>query len=119
YVEAIGSLTERYIQAGFGVLSQTLRLAAKLTFLTSHRERTRVAAFRVVGAADKTAGLADSQPQAAGAAGRASARILIRIIRIWREEVRPQLLVQSIDDLCNAQAFCLIHRLGEGVPEAA
>src|SRR5439155_1132264 len=60
-------------------------------------QRAGVAAFRVVGAADEGPGPSEPEAQPATRTGRAGPRV--GAVATLGEEVRPQLLVQRVDDV--------------------
>ena len=84
-----------------------------------HRERPRVAAFRVVGAADEGARAAEPQSEPAGGAGRGRAGARIGAVALRGEEMRPQLLVQRVDDVADLEVLGGADRPVEVVPEFA
>ena len=80
-------------------------------------ELAGVAAFRIVGAADEAAELAELEREPAAFAVRALARI--GAVRARREQVRRQHLVERVDHLRDAQLLDVADRGGELAPEVA
>ena len=123
HVVTVGSLAQADLLAALRIFAQApgAGLAggrAAVAVLGLHRKGAGEAALRIVGAADEAAGLAEPQAEPAGAAGRTEARVAVRILRIRREEVGAQVLVQRIDDVGDAQLLRLLDGLVEGLPEA-
>src|SRR5262249_52400566 len=111
--EAAGA--QRHIEAGLRILAELLvRLNAAFA---AGRERTGVAALRIIRAADEGAELAELERQAAVAAHGALARIAAVGAR-W-EDVRRQHVVEDIDDLADLQVLDLADRAREVAPEIA
>ena len=79
------------------------------------RERTGVAAFRIIGAADKGAEFSGLEVELAGAAGRALPRIAAILAR--RIDVRSQHVVERIEHLGDAQILDLVDGADEVAPE--
>src|SRR3546814_12560719 len=69
---------------------------AVVFLVARHRERAGVAAVGIVGAADEAAVAPETQAETAGTAGRAAARVLVRVRRVGGEEVRPEVGVGRI-----------------------
>ena len=80
-------------------------------------ELARVAAFRIVRAADEGAVLAELQRQIAGAAFRADARVGAVLAR--REHQRRQFLVQRVEHVGDAQFLDVVDGAGKILPEIA
>src|SRR6185312_4673131 len=99
------------VEAGFGVLAQHAVGAG----LGIGGERTGVAAFRIVRAADKGAELAGLEVELAGAAGRALANVAA--IRAGRIDVRAQHVVEHVEHFGDAQILDVVDRADEAAPE--
>src|SRR3546814_9376874 len=57
--------------------------------------------------------------ETAGTAGRAAARVLVRVRRVGGEEVRPEVAVERIDHLGDREVAGAGHGGAEGLPEVA
>src|SRR5947209_20221055 len=77
----------------------------------------RVAAFRIIRAADEGSESPELQTQSPGATGRANTRI--RIIRRGREHVRTEDLVKLGDHLRDPKVLCSVNGSGKVFPEIA
>src|SRR5262249_1232735 len=91
-----------------------LGLAVALGF---DAERSRVAAIRVVRAADKRAESAELQRELAGLAGRAAAHVTSGAV--VRKEMPAQFLVERLDDVADLEVLGAVDRAGEVAPEIA
>src|SRR5262249_14370251 len=78
-------------------------------------ERTGVAAFRIVRAADEGAELAGLEIELAGAAGRALPDVAA--IRTRRIDVRPQHVVEHVEHFGDAKVLDVVDRTDEVAPE--
>ena len=119
---AVGAFAHGDRQAGAGIAPQFPRAAigqAALGAVAIGRDcqRSRIAAFGIVRAADEAAIAAQLQAQPAGAAGRAGAGIFA-VFRLG-EEMRPQIGVQRIQHLGDGQILGAIDGAVEMVPEIA
>src|SRR6185312_12661009 len=102
HILSVGAMSQRHRQAGRGVVAQQLR-PLMLAVAVVDAEAARVAAFRIVGAADEGAELAEPDAEPPGLAAGADARIVA--IVVGGEEMRPQFLVKGIDDLGDAEVL--------------
>src|SRR6202023_3735311 len=80
-------------------------------------QRTRIAAFGIIRAADEGAEFGEFQPQPAVAAGRAYARIGAVLAR--REQMRRQHLIERVDHAGNLQILGAADGADEVAPEIA
>src|SRR5262249_39117242 len=114
HVLAVGTMPQRHRQAGRRVVAEQFR-PFMLAIAVVDAEAARVAAFRIVGAADEGAVLAEPDAETPGLAAGADARIMAVVV--GGEEVRPQLGVEGVDHLGDAEVLGAGDRLAEGAPE--
>ena len=105
--------------AGFRVFPQFYRTIRRyrtvILAVAENLQLTGMFAFRIIRAADKGSELAKLQAKPSVITGRAVTRGLVFLG--LREEMRPQSLIQRINDIGDCQVFCAINSLMEGVPE--
>src|SRR5260370_23317239 len=106
---------QRHFEAALRILAENLRAVLDRA-VGRHRERTRIAAVRIVRAADEGAELAELERELAGAAHRASARIAA--VGARREDVRAEHLVERVDHLADLGGPDLADRVPDVAPES-
>src|SRR5262249_34514261 len=92
---------QRHFEAGCRILAELLHAAVGAAVAVARRKLAGVAAFRIVGAADEAAELAELERELAGLAIRALARIAAVLAR--REQMRREHLVERVNNLGNTQ----------------
>src|SRR5262249_20479875 len=108
--------TQRNVEPARRILAELLHAAVGSAVRTvPGHELARIAAFRIVAAADKAAELAELERETPSLAARAFARI--DTIRAWRKKVRRQHLVERVDDLGDPQLLDIADGGGEFAPE--
>src|SRR5260221_2362237 len=121
-IDAVGTLAQADRLVADGIDAEWFRAAVHcVTGFTVagvlDRQWPRVAAIRVVRAADEGAELAELQAEASGAAARAKAWILAAAI--VGEKMPPELFVQRRDHLGDRQLLGAVDSDGELLPEVA
>ena len=120
-IDAVRSLAQRDVQPRIRLLAQDERTVGKhvVVLVARHAEPPRVAAFRIVGATDECAELAELEAQAAVFAARTLSRAAVVTGLVGRKEMRSEIFVQRIEHLRDREILCAVDCAGKRTPEIA